>query len=669
MKRTIKRSSSTFLWTWVLLLLVSSTFLPVKAQQSDGCRANAAEITLGELRQLGEGYAHHLAVSPDGTKVAVAFTTSVVLFNAETLDAIARLQSESVQQPWKVAWSPDSASLAVTYYLNDTVVWDVNQKESVLSIPTFAQRDMAWSPQYQFLATVDTEGAVSLWNVNDGSLFKAYSSELGMQTLSWSADGNSLALGSALEADSRNIHLYTWDVYAEASPDLFATGSVPGRHPNMGIHAVRWSPNGLHLAVLYEGFPSFELWEVATAQVIEVSQIDYNRVFDIHWSADSRGIVIVGDSGENHTLQVRSTDSSGTMVLQEQTGVVLTDWSPDGTRLYTVGGIGNVSSVPNDVALRLWDLNSGDELASVETYWGRVHTMPIQWTHDSSRISVFYYLEGTLTLSTRVWNITTGEVERDFQWRNNDHILAAAWSPDLSRLAYAAFTRPATDPSGTLVIRDFVDGNTSPIEVTVDGTGNRLYWSPDAGEIALVGSSRIRIWDSHTGALLNSLSTHGRIPDSRIAWTANGLRWIAIDDEGQLHVWQADRDRPFFSLNTQFSSDRAAILPSGDKLFADNYLWSIGDQQEAPEVVHLPESIDSWSPDERCVVTVSYDISPDLRLILQAYIIIWGVPQGEKVAQSAGFGPFSLTNLSWSPTSSMLAIGSEDGLIRIVTFR
>jgi WD40 repeat protein len=441
-------------------------------------------------------------------------------------------------------------------------------------------------------------------------------------------------------------------VYSEINPTLY------------------WSPDGKEIALLYNYFSNVDLWivDIDEAEIIETSRLDYDRVFGVKWLADSNTLQILVADGDNRTLQIQTKPLSNIIRLQEQTGVVFAAWSPDGTKLYTTGGIGDISDVPNDFALRLWDVNSGSEMASVVHYWGQMLPFSMQWSTDSSQIAAFYYSVSAVDYSTRVWNVDTGEVEKEFsrdrEWRLREgHMLSRAWSPDLTRLAYTAFVDPATDPSGLLIIRDFSNENPSSIEIEIQESG-RLHWSPDATKIAVVDADQIQIWDTLSGKLLNTLDTHDRIPNSAISWTDNGLRWIAFEDDNTLSVWQLDNDEPLLSLDVQYPSDQVTILPDGDTLFANNELWSISDPK-VPLPIQAPHFNGVWSHNQTCAASASY--VPNILHIDQSYVTIFGIPDATLLTESKDIGLFKLTDLVWSPSGSLLAVGSEDGQLRIFT--
>jgi len=117
--------------------------------------------------RIGIGTANSLAISPDGSFVAVGSITGLYIYQFDTLKEIKRVLFELPVK--SVEWSPDGSYLAAASGMN-VVLLDAATSEQ-LYVLSGHQGDVdliAWSPDSQKLASMGRDYHVMVWDSQTG---------------------------------------------------------------------------------------------------------------------------------------------------------------------------------------------------------------------------------------------------------------------------------------------------------------------------------------------------------------------------------------------------------------------------------------------------------------------------------------------------------------------
>jgi serine/threonine protein kinase/WD40 repeat protein/formylglycine-generating enzyme required for sulfatase activity len=317
----------------------------------------------GEMSELeigsGTWLIRSIAWSPDGTKVALNGGAHVAeIWTRDGKTNLARLEANlanyrmSDMEPGLIAWSPDGSMIAAGHPNEDKVhVWNARTYERLWTAEgTKVERPISWSSDSKRLLVPHRDALVVLDVAN-----KSRVAELpGTSAASWSADGATIysATGDVFDAAGAKLRKL-----AIASP---TTPSTPGL-----------SHDGKRL-VLDDGVGALRI--------------------------DPRTGALLGRWKTSVGPEPR--------------------WSPDDKRILTRSG----------AVLRILDAAQGDEATRIP------HKGPVDWADwspDGSRIATIGRDDGMF----RVWDIRTGQVT--WEYANKDGKRFLCWSPDGKQIAMA----------------------------------------------------------------------------------------------------------------------------------------------------------------------------------------------------------------------------------------
>ena len=271
-------------------------------------------------------------------------------------------------------------------------------------------------------------------------------------------------------------------------------------------------------------------------------------------------------------------------------------WSPDGQRLISGSGSG-------DGAARLWDVNTGTELARLQ------HEGGIAWTVLDGAFSPDERVIATVGIGVREGGGLFGDpVLWDGQGRNPRKLLGhtgyqsmARFSPDGSVLATAG-------DEGTTILWSIPDGRLLH-RLPSSGQVESVRFSPDGSVVATVGAAGATLWSVSTGSALHRLAG---LSDTVIdAWfTPDGKTLVTGGMEG-VHVWSVSSGDQLRVLSTE-RADHVRVSPDGAMVVGAQdpiHVWALGTGAQIATLGRTAEfgvnAVD-FSPDGRYLLATHY---------------------------------------------------------------
>jgi WD40 repeat protein len=256
-----------------------------------------------------------VAWSHDGSTLAVATISRVVLFNARTTQPIRSFsppQALNERTPAMadmtsllpdsgsggigvedVAWSPDDKDVSA-FTSSGVYIWDaqngalVTYLSKVYLIHNVNSVRELWQPGGHLLATIECQDAacqttqVSLWDTTTWSIVKQYPD---IYTFDWSPTGNQLALVGAARTSTLIVDALSGQQIKLISDPQTST-----------ITAVRWSPDSSRLVLgtmksTSSSTVSISIWGVADGKQRYI--FPYNDCSEATWSPNSKYVSCV----------------------------------------------------------------------------------------------------------------------------------------------------------------------------------------------------------------------------------------------------------------------------------------------------------------------------------------------------------------------------------------
>ncbi len=261
---------TTLVWTMILFTLSLSIGLPHIAAE-DPTKFSLPE---GAKARLDKGSINEIAYSPDSTRLVVASSIGIWIYDAETGEELDLLtgHTSSVNS---VSFSPDGETLA-TGSSDETIrLWDTNTGSHIHTLTghTDYVRSVSFSPDGETLASGSRDKTIRLRDTNTGSHIRTLTGHTDyVRSVSFSPDGETLASGSS----DRTVRL--WDVN---------TGShirtLTGHTSN--VNSVFFSPDGETLAS-GSWDATVRLWDVNTGSHIRTLTGHTGYVISVSFSPD-----------------------------------------------------------------------------------------------------------------------------------------------------------------------------------------------------------------------------------------------------------------------------------------------------------------------------------------------------------------------------------------------
>ena len=152
----------------------------------------------GAKARLGKGSIFEIAYSPDGTRLAVAGSIGIWLYDTQTGEELNLLTGHTGGVS-SVAFSPDGNTIDSGSFDETVRLWDANTGTLMHTFTGHTDwvESVAFSPDGNTIASGSFDDTTRLWDANTGELIRTFIGHTdAVNSVVFSPDGNSIASGS-----------------------------------------------------------------------------------------------------------------------------------------------------------------------------------------------------------------------------------------------------------------------------------------------------------------------------------------------------------------------------------------------------------------------------------------------------------------------------------------
>ncbi len=583
-----------------------------------------------------------------------------------------------------IAYSPDGKQLASGGDDDLIRLWDARTGAELHCLAGHGTRSpyvcittLSFSPDGKILASAGGEdGTVRLWDVATGRLLRTLKHDKEASSVAFFPDGKSLVTS---DDGTKRIHFWAvtsgeclrtldggketvWRLSLSPDGKWLATGGLrvvrlwdvaSGKPVRALAEQGKWfsdfcfTPDGMRLAVGDDYGGWIYVWDLKRGETIRKIKTPHGTPRKLVFTPDGRTL-LSGDSGGEIYRWDMAAKKDPQFLGQSSHLVSSLSVAPDGKALASAGG---------DNVIRLWDLASGKLLISAKG-------------HEKGIDQLCFAAEDRILLSrdygiVRNWDLATGtELHREVFFRGNV----------FDRPLVALFMEGRIMAEGTkkrIRLRDLATKKTLAALVTNEAV-EVLSFSRDGKVLAITTANRqVEVWD------MSARRRRCRVPGAGYPTLSYNGRWLVTFDAKlldsnikRLHIWDAvsGEERGHISGPNEHARLCPSCFSPDNRMFGYREILEDDDwlQKKGTLVVYeLRTCQERFRLNGNGGIDAA-SFSPDGRLLAvgstEGVIRVLDVPTGEELARFPS-GQGRVYSLAFSNAGRTLASGGQDTTI------
>jgi WD40 repeat protein len=588
---------------------------------------------------------HAAAVTTDG-KRAVSGSAELKIWDLETGKSLYTIEGGWLEPFEVVAVTLDGKHI-VSGYDESLKIWDLESGEELRTLEGHEAEltALALLPDGRRVVSASLDKTLKIWDLGTGNLlrslenqasgpdFVAVSRNITENTVSQTSVFTSGITALEVTADGRwaisaiDNDLTIWDL--ERGEKLC---TLEG-HTEPIDAAVALTPDGRY-AVSGSGDATLKVWDLLRCQATPPANVRTRPVNTVKPSSQH-----TSPSSGDGIPEIRALQKHRTTTAKAHQGAV--------NQIAVTSNGQRAISASEDGTLKIWDLESGEELHTLEGHTSSVDAMAVSFDNQ-------HIVSISRGKTTKVWNLETGEELHTLDRGFRGSAPAGVVTPD-SSLILGAFDFQ------NLQLWNLKTGEEL---LTLEGHRSwvrRVALTPD-GRYAVSASSdkTLKIWDlengrelgtlhGHTGAVYNVLVT----PDGRCA--------VSASSDETLKIWDLQTGKDLRTLAVHMRGVSMSLTPDGRQMVTNSSddtlkIWDLATGTVLSVLQGHKDSVKTLTValDGRYAVSGSADKT----------LRVWNLTNGETIASYRVHDPLRACDAAMG--NSRIVAGDSSGQVHIL---